>query len=55
MMDLGCSYTQMRDADLPIMAEKASELWDEVAAVSPRNAEMMEIYVAYMKELGYIE
>jgi len=55
MMDEGCGYTQIRDADIPVMVEMAAELWDEVAAISPRNAEMMEIYVDYMKELGYID
>ena len=55
MFDLGCSYTQIRDADIPVMVEMASELWDEVAAASPRNAEMMEIYVDYMRDLGYME
>jgi TRAP-type C4-dicarboxylate transport system substrate-binding protein len=53
MLDAGCSWSEIRDADLLIMAEKAKEMWDEVAAVSPRNAKMMEIYEQYMKELGY--
>lgn len=55
MMDQGVTYSQMSDADLPLMAEKAAELWEEVAAVSPRNAKMMAIYEDYMRELGYIE
>jgi TRAP-type C4-dicarboxylate transport system substrate-binding protein len=54
MLEEGAEYVQMEDAALPVMAEKAKEQWADVAALSPRCAEMMAIYEQYMKELGYI-
>ena len=55
MLDEGAEYTQLEDAALPILAEKAQEQWVDIAADSPRNAEMMAIYEQYMRELGYID
>jgi len=55
MLSEGAEYTHLEDAALPVLAEKAKEQWVDIAAQSPRNAEMMAIYEQYMKELGYIE
>ena len=55
MLEEGASYVQLEDAALPIMAEAAKEQWADIAAISPRTAEMMAIYEQYMKELGYID
>ncbi|MBA7475514.1 Lactate-binding periplasmic protein [subsurface metagenome] len=55
MLEEGASYVQLEDAALPVMAEAAKEQWADIAAISPRTAEMMAIYEQYMKELGYID
>jgi len=54
MLEEGAEFVPLEDAALPIMAEKAKEQWADVAAISPRTAEMMAIYEQYMKDLGYI-
>jgi len=55
MLEEGAEYVDLEAAALPVLAEKAKEQWADVAAASPRCAEMMEIYEQYMRELGYID
>ena len=54
MLEAGCEYVALDDAGVKELNEAALEMWDEVAALSPRNAQMMEIYEEFMRELGYL-
>jgi len=50
----GVTVTTLSDSDIQILTEASQELLDELALEDPYNAEAVDCFKAFMKELGYL-